>query len=659
MQTARIFHPQDTALILLTFALAVLAVLALLALSVESQRRARQAWAERLARESERRVNTLLDHATELIAIVDQAWTIRYLNGAARQFAAAPLAAGGVLLALFEPAAWEAAGALMREAAAQPGQPVRAALRGAGAAESWFELSLNDQSADRAIGGAIVNLRDITEQKQSTAQIEAALAQAREAARLAEAQAAELHSAHAATRAAEDHAQELEKAHAARRAAEEQANRLARHDALTGLSNRRVFTTELEAAFQRARSGAGYSSLILIDLDGFKKINDLHGHHVGDAVLCEVARRLEMTMRKNDSVARLGGDEFAIIAEGRLDLEEHQAGALRLAGRVLSAIQLPMTTPEGRLEVGACLGIAFCRAEAPDTGHLLHAADIAMYRAKQHGRGTFRFFEQRMDDEMREKEAIERELMTAVAEETIQPYFMPLVDIARGRVCGFEALARWHHKERGFIPPDVFIPVVEQLGLMAELTNSVLRQACRAAREWPEEIRVAVNFSPSELKDPLLPSRILAILTQEGLAAARLEVEITETALITDTEAAKATLATLQGFGVTICLDDFGTGYSSLSHLRELRFDRVKIDRSFIQAMQENPDSEKIVDAILGLTRSLTLPAVAEGIENQAVLSKLAGKGCEFGQGYHFGKAMTAAAAGAMLQAGLAPARAA
>jgi EAL domain-containing protein (putative c-di-GMP-specific phosphodiesterase class I) len=254
-----------------------------------------------------------------------------------------------------------------------------------------------------------------------------------------------------------------------------------------------------------------------------------------------------------------------------------------------------------------------------------------------------------MDDDLRAQGSLEADLKRAVIQSEIKPYYQPLVEIRSNRICGFEALARWEHPGRGFVPPDQFIPVLEHLGLMADLTSSVLRQACRDARTWPDDIRLSVNVSPSELRDPLLPSRVLSILAEEKFPAARLDVEIVETALVSDIETAKLILTTLQSAGIKVCLDDFGTGYSSLYHLRELKFDKIKIDRSFVQSMVKNPESEKIVDAILGLTKNLNLPTVAEGIEDLPVLLRLAAKGCEFGQGYYFGKAMTADCAREML----------
>ena len=441
----------------------------------------------------------------------------------------------------------------------------------------------------------------------------------------------------------------LEEAHEATRAAQEQAHSLGRHDALTGLPNRRVFSAELQIALGRAQKGTAPYSVLLVGLDQFKQVNDLQGRQVGDMVLCEVARRLQEVVGNKGTVARTGGDEFAIIAASAAEQQASMVAARDLASRVLGAIRLPILVGERSIEIGASIGIAPCQADSTDAGSLLHAADIAMQRAKRDGRGMFRFFEQSMDDDLRAKGSLEADLKRAVAEERIKPYYQPLVEIRNNRICGFEALARWEHPGRGFVPPDLFIPVVEQLGLMTDLTASVLRQACRDAKHWPEDIRLSVNISPSELKDPLLPSRLLAILAQESFAPARLDVEITETALVSDITTAKSILTTLQSLGMKVCLDDFGTGYSSLYHLRELKFDKLKIDRSFVQSMRDNPESEKIVDAILGLTKNLNLPTVAEGIEDLAVLLRLAAKGCEFGQGYYFGKAMTADSATDML----------
>lgn len=437
----------------------------------------------------------------------------------------------------------------------------------------------------------------------------------------------------------------LENAHQAVRSAEEQARKLARHDALTGLPNRRVFAENLDVVIASSRQVESIYSVLLIDLDGFKKVNDILGHRIGDMVLCEVANRLERNVRKQDTVARLGGDEFAIIAPDYNSLKEHLEGMKLLAARLISAIGHEMIFDGNTVDIGASIGIAHCRAGDAGMSGSLHAADIAMYRAKQSGRGTFRFFEQSMDDELRAQEVIERDLARAVAAEEIVPYYQPLVDIGTMRIRGFEALARWKHPIRGFVPPDIFIPIAERLNLMSKLTSSILHQACRAAKQWPADTKVSVNFPPSAFEDPDLSNWILDILNSEGFPPARLEIEITENALVTDIEGARKILAALQDVGIMICLDDFGTGYSSLNHLRELRFDKVKIDRSFVQTLGIDVNNEKIIDAILHLTKSLGLSAVAEGIESAATLEQLRLKGCEFGQGFFFAQAIDADAA--------------
>ncbi len=430
-------------------------------------------------------------------------------------------------------------------------------------------------------------------------------------------------------------------------------DRLARQDGLTGLPDRLVFATHLQTAIRHARSEGACSSVLLVDLDGFKKVNDLHGHATGDVVLCEIARRLEKMLRKNDLLARLGGDEFAVIAQGKPERKAHHAAAVQLATRMLATIKLPIAANDASIHMDASIGIALCRGDSNDAGRLLHAADVAMVSAKRSGRGNFGVFDQRMEAAMREEDGLKRDLIQAIAQDAIQPYFQPVVDLRRNRICGFEALARWEHAARGFVAPDVFIPIVERLGLMTEMTTSILGQACRAAKLWPKDVYLAVNFSASELHDPALASRVRAILEAEALLPSRLEIEITETAVVSHVEVAKANMAVLQAAGIVICLDDFGTGYASLAQLRQLKFDKLKIDRSFVQAMQENADCEKIVDAVIGLARSLGLPAVAEGIESAAVLASLVAKGCEFGQGFVFGKAMTGGDALKVLKLGV------
>jgi diguanylate cyclase (GGDEF)-like protein len=428
------------------------------------------------------------------------------------------------------------------------------------------------------------------------------------------------------------------------------AEALARYDTLTGLANRRVLSDELEKALGRVDRSEALFAVLLIDLDRFKPVNDIHGHSAGDLVLGEITARLKTLVRKHDTLARIGGDEFAIICELDRDGQELTKGPIHLAERIVAAIAAPVAIGARAVEVGASIGIALCPADGRDADSLLHAADVAMYRAKQAGRGTFRFYEQSMDTELKAQAALEADIQRALLAAEIQPHYQPLIDLSDGRLLGFEILARWHHPEKGLIAPDVFISIIERLGLMPEFTLGMLRRACLDAKKWPTDLRLSLNVSPHELTDLLFPIRLLAVLSETGFLPSRLEIEITENALVADLETAKAILESLQNVGIKIALDDFGTGYSSLYHLRELKLDKIKIDRSFIQSMKDNPESAKIVYGILGLAKSLALPTTAEGIEDSEILDRLSNAGCEIGQGYHFGKAMPAAEASMLIQ---------
>jgi predicted signal transduction protein with EAL and GGDEF domain len=287
------------------------------------------------------------------------------------------------------------------------------------------------------------------------------------------------------------------------------------------------------------------------------------------------------------------------------------------------------------VSAGAAIGIALCPADGQDPETLMRAADIAMYRAKE-SRQAYCFFELSMDAEARARSELERDLRQAIAAGQIVPFYQPVMGLDREQLLGFEILARWVHPTRGMVPPDQFIPIAEDTGVIGEITYALLRQACRQALSWPGHLTLAVNIAPTQLKDPKFVERVLAILRETGIAPQRLEVEITETALVTDLEAAKAALEALQAAGVSIALDDFGTGYSSLYHLRELHFDKIKIDRSFVMSMQRNAESAKIIEAVVSLGKSLGMPAVAEGIETRATLNELVHLGCKLGQGYLF-----------------------
>ena len=424
-----------------------------------------------------------------------------------------------------------------------------------------------------------------------------------------------------------------------REAAERQANILARHDPLTGLPNRRVLSEWLERSRKETIERGTELTVLLIDLDRFKPVNDIYGHAAGDAVLTAMTDRIStLSERMGDvMVARLGGDEFACVIEhaSRSDLP------IRLAKQIVTAGRQPILIGPSSVEVGASVGIATCADGSLNAEDLLRAADIAMYRAKRDGRSTFRSFEASMDAELQDRAALEAELRKAIADGQIVPHYQPINRLPGMELVGFEALARWHHPTRGAIEPDVFIPVAEDGGWINDLTFSLLRQACKDSVHWPPHLVLSLNISPIQLKDRWLPARLLKILAEGRLAPGRLIVEITENGLVSDFAAAREIIGSLKNAGVQVALDDFGTGYSSLSHLRELQFDRLKIDRSFVQNMGD-VDSGKLVKAIIGLGVSLGIEVTAEGIETEASLAMLSEFGCDFAQGYLVGRPASA-----------------
>ena len=447
------------------------------------------------------------------------------------------------------------------------------------------------------------------------------------------------------------HLAALQKAHEATEAAHKLAESMARHDPLTGLPNRRVFAETLQTAVGRAARGSVGYAVLIVDLDRFKPVNDVYGHAAGDDVLLEIATRLGGLARKSDSVARLGGDEFGFILDCVMP-EEPTTAAIVIADRIIASVEKPIRIGEQSVEVGASIGIAICPADGTDPETLLRAADMAMYRAKEEGRGAYRFFNQSMEQALRARVAMEEDVRRAVVMHAIQPHYQPLMHLAENRLVGFEILARWHHPVRGDVEPEVFIPIVEKLGLIAELTYFLLRRACLDARDWSPEITIAINVSPLHFADPLLPVKILAILSETDFPPKRLEVEVTETALVTDINAARTALVALQGIGIKISLDDFGTGYSSLYNLQELHFDKIKIDRSFVLSMHSNPGSAKIVRSVIDLAKSLGLPTIAEGIEHREAMQEIMHSGGKYGQGFYFGKAMPAAEATQLVRSG-------
>jgi len=440
----------------------------------------------------------------------------------------------------------------------------------------------------------------------------------------------------------------LRKAIVARMQAEALAEATARHDALTGLANRRLFNESLEAALASRAQGA-FVAVMLIDLDRFKPVNDIHGHAAGNAVLCAVAERLLALAPVDGVIARLGGDEFVAL----LPSASGEAALVDLAQRIVEAIRQPIPWNQSRLEVDATIGIAVSSSEADEPEALLHAADIAMYQGKREGRGTFRFFLAEMDVALKARAKLEIDLRAAIANGEIIPYYQPIVYLPEQDLVGFEVLARWPRSDDTMIGPDDFIPIAEDLGLISQLFYGVLRKACEDAKTWPAHLTLAVNVSPQQLQDARMPTKVMAILAEAGFAAGRLEIEITESALINDLDAARVALTSLQNLGVSIALDDFGTGYSSLYHLRELRFNKLKIDRSYVTALKQGSERAKLVDAIIQLGSSLSLQTTAEGIETGANLDWLSGQGCTYGQGYFFGRPMTKDDADAFIEKGV------
>jgi diguanylate cyclase (GGDEF)-like protein len=428
--------------------------------------------------------------------------------------------------------------------------------------------------------------------------------------------------------------------------AERQADSIARHDALTGLANRRFFLELFKELLNSRRPGDQFA-VMLIDLDRFKPINDVYGHAAGNAVLGAVAARLRQTVPAHSIVARLGGDEFAMLVPYEGDRET----LIVLARDIIVAVQSPIPWNRGEVDVDATIGIALVTPEDDDPDTLLHEADLAMYQGKREGRGTFRFFQAEMDIALKARAQLEAELRLGITRGEIAPFFQPIVKLPSQEVVGFEVLARWNHPTKGLIVPDDFIPMAEERRLIADLFYSLLRQACSDARNWPAHLHLAINVAPQQVQDTALPERILAILTEIGFAPSRLEIEITETALINGLEAARSTLVSLQNLGVKIALDDFGTGYSSLYHLRELRFDKLKIDKSYVTSLKQGNERAKLVDAIIQLGASLSLETTAEGIETSTNLGWLSQQGCTFGQGYLFGRPMPKEAADHYLDA--------
>ena len=422
-------------------------------------------------------------------------------------------------------------------------------------------------------------------------------------------------------------------------AAQEQISHMARHDALTNLPNRTLFREQLEKALRLAKR-SDQLAVLCLDLDHFKDINDSLGHPVGDALLKEVARRLGDCITEHDTVARLGGDEFAIV---QFCSDCDPSAVASLASHVVEQVSAPYDIAGHQLVIGVSIGISLAPEDGKNPDELLKKADLALYRAKEDGRGTYRFFETGMDARAQARRLLEIDLRAALRRDEFEVYYQPIRDVAKDVVVSFEALARWNHSLRGMISPANFIPLAEETGLIVPIGEWVLRQACMDAAQWSRDVGVAVNLSPVQFKNPNLVLTVKEALKASGLPAHRLELEITESVLLQNSEATLAVLHELRGFGVRISLDDFGTGYSSLSYLRSFPFDKIKIDRSFVSELATRDDSMAIVRAVTGLGKSLGIVTTAEGVETDAQFDILRQEGCTQAQGYLFSRPRPAA----------------
>ena len=426
------------------------------------------------------------------------------------------------------------------------------------------------------------------------------------------------------------------------RTAREESNlrHLAHHDALTGLPNRLLCGVRLGQMLEGAGDGQAGGAVFCLDLDRFKQVNDLLGHAAGDQLLIQVAIRLQSLVRPTDLVARISGDEFLVgvpqpIAAG-------MAGGL--ATRLVEALAEPFILDGQQVNIGTSIGIALSPLDGITATDLLRNADTALYQAKKDGRGVFRFFEASMNERLRHRQALEQELRLAISGGQLQLHYQPLVDMRSRQVTGFEALVRWNHPSRGLVPPGEFIALAEETGLILPLGRWVLEAACVEAASWGRPLKIAVNVSPVQFQQVDLAEMVTDILSHSGLPAHRLELEITESVLIRHADQALEILSAIKRQGISISLDDFGTGYSSLSYLRRYPFNKIKIDRSFVQALGQDHEAAVITRAIVALAHSLRLQVTAEGVETEEQFCFLMSEGCDHAQGYLVGRPMPVSA---------------
>jgi diguanylate cyclase (GGDEF)-like protein/PAS domain S-box-containing protein len=420
-----------------------------------------------------------------------------------------------------------------------------------------------------------------------------------------------------------------------RRRAEARIAHMAHHDALTNLPNRTLFHERMNATFERVSDEDASFAIMLLDLDRFKTVNDTLGHPVGDTLLKSVAERLSKTVRPDDLVARLGGDEFAVLL-----INPTREDIRKSANGILQAIAKPFEIDGHTINIGTSIGIALAPADGDAPDKLLKNADLALYQAKAEGRNTFCFFEAEMDLDLQARRQTEIDLRVALAAGEFHVVYQPQVNLSSGKISGCEALLRWTHPIRGLVPPSEFIPIAEEAGLIPAIGEWVLRQACVAAAGWPADMRVAVNLSAAQFKNPHLSHSIVLALASTGLAAERLELEITESLLLQDDEATLRSLHQIRELGVKVALDDFGTGYSSLSYLRRFPFDKIKIDQTFVREMTTDADCMSIVQSVIDLARNLRMTTTGEGVETLEQMERLQAAGCTDVQGFYFFRPM-------------------
>ncbi len=431
---------------------------------------------------------------------------------------------------------------------------------------------------------------------------------------------------------------------------QEHASRLAHYDSLTGLANRFQMSQTLEKLLKAKQQAHRACSVLLLDLDRFKQVNDTMGHPAGDALLKQVAQRLKRAVGKMGQVGRLGGDEFKVILPGRV---KRQALA-ELAHDIIHSLSQPYSIDGQRVIIGASVGVAISPDDGTTSEEVIRNADLALYAAKDGGRGRYHFYAQDLHAEAEERAQLEQDLRDAIAHGQLQLYYQPIVSTQTETICGFEALLRWFHPEKGWVPPSRFVTIAEESGLIAEIGEWALRKACQDVALWPEDVRVAVNVSPLQFSNPQLPAVVASAIRKANIDPGRLELEITESVFLTDDEGTDAMFAALKAIGVRLALDDFGTGYSSLGYLKKAPFDKIKIDQSFVRGATE-PDSRNgaIIASITSLAHSLGMDTTAEGVETLDELDLVRMHGCSHVQGFIYERPIRAEDATQRLLTGL------